>query len=91
MTRLDDLEAKKQLLIAQAEFDRLKFAMAIHDLRRIVRPSISLSGRPTHSAASRVIGFMLPMFGASHAGRLLRALSIALSIVRFLGGWRVRR
>ena len=90
MTRLDDLEARKQLLIAQAEFDRLKFAMAIHDLRRIVRPALSHSGGPAaHSAAARLLGFVLPMFGAAHAGRVVRALSIALSIVRFLG-WRSR-
>ena len=89
MTRLDDLEARKQLLIAQAEFDRLKFAMAIHDLRRIVRPAMAFSGRPgAHSAASRLLGFVLPMVGAPHAGRLVRALSIALSIYRFLRGIR---
>ena len=37
---------------------------------------------------SRLLGFVLPMVGAPHAGRLVRALSIALSIYRFLRGIR---
>ena len=89
MTRLDDLEAKKQLLIAQAEFDRLKLAMAVHDVRRIVRPAFSTSARPaSNSMASRLLGFVLPVFGASQLGRGVRALSIALSIYRLLRGGR---
>ena len=61
MNRLDDLEAKKQLLIAQAEFDRLKFAMAVHDVRRIVRPPRGTSGPAgVHSTASRLLGSCFP-------------------------------
>jgi hypothetical protein len=89
MTRLDDLEAKKQLLIAQAEFDRLKLAIAVHDVRRIVRPAFESSSRPaTHSLASRMLGFVLPVVGASRLGRVVRALSIALSIYRLVRGSR---
>lgn len=89
MTRLDDLEAKKQLLIAQAEFDRLKLAIAVHDVRRIVRPAFESSSRPaTHTMASRVLGFVLPLFGASRLGRVVRGLSIALSVYRLLRGGR---
>jgi hypothetical protein len=89
MIRPSDLEAKKQLLIAQAEFDRLKFAMAMHDVRRIVRPRVEPSRRTAaHSTASRVLGFVLPVLGASRLGRIVRGLSIALSIYRFLRGFR---
>ncbi len=84
MTRLADLEAKKQLLIAQAEFDRLKFAMAMHDVRRIVRPSGEHSGAAPRSAASRLLGFVLPVLGASRVGRAVRGLSIATATYRFL-------
>jgi hypothetical protein len=45
MARLDDIVARKQLLVAQAEFDRLKLAMAVHDVRRIVRPSVGAGQR----------------------------------------------
>jgi hypothetical protein len=88
MRRNDDLQAKKQLLIAQAEFDRLKVAMAVHDLRRSIRPSFDAGDVPTtRSAASRLLGFALPLLGA-RAGRIVRALSIALSIYRFMRGAR---
>ena len=86
---LDDLAAKKQLLIAQAEFDRLKFALAVHDVRRMVRPQLDTARHAAAtSAASRVLGLVLPVLGASNAGRVVRALSIALSIYRFLRGFR---
>ena len=91
MNRLDDLETRKQLLIAQAEFDRLKFAMAVHDVRRIVRPPVESRRPAAHSTASRMLGFALPLLGASRFGRVIRALSIALSIYRFMHGWRIAR
>ena len=85
MIRPSDLEAKKQLLIAQAEFDRLKFAMAMHDVRRIVRSPVDPSRRPAaRSTLSRALGFVLPVLGGSRVGRAIRGLSIALSIYRFL-------
>ena len=89
MSGVDDLAAKKQLLIAQAEFDRLKLALAAHDVRRIVRPGVDASRHASaYSTASRVLGFALPVLGASRAGRIVRALSIALSVYRFLRGFR---
>ena len=89
MIRPSDLEAKKQLLIAQAEFDRLKFAMALHDVRRIVRPSVEPAARSAaNSTASRLLGLVLPVLGVSRLGRVVRGLSIALSIYRFLRGFR---
>lgn len=91
MHSLDDLAAKKQLLIAQAEFDRLKLALAAHDVRRIVRPPVDAARyAAAKSAASRALGFALPVLGASRAGRVVRALSIALSVYRFLRGFRSR-
>jgi hypothetical protein len=86
---LDDLAAKKQLLIAQAEFDRLKLAMAVHDVRRIVRPPVAPSERPAaHSTAARLLRFVLPVLGPSRVGRMVRGLAIALSAYRFLRGFR---
>ena len=87
-----DHEAKKQLLIAQAEYDRLKFGMALQDVRRIVRPPVDPARRSTaHATASRLLGFALPVLGSSRAGRVVRALSIALAIYRFLRGIRKPR
>jgi hypothetical protein len=89
MPSADDLAAKKQLLIAQAEHDRLKLSLAVHDVRRIVRPAVDAGRKSSaHSTASRVLSLTLPVLGATRAGRVVRALSIALSIYRFLRGFR---
>ena len=91
MTRAEDLQAKKQLLIAQAEFDRLKLAMAMHDVRRVVRPSIEVhEPGASRSLASRALGFALPLVGTGRAGTIVRALTIALSVYRFLRGFRFK-
>jgi hypothetical protein len=84
MTAIDH-EARKQLLVAQAEFDRIKFALAVHDVRRLVRRPVEahLHTR-SHSAAAKLLGFALPILGASRAGRVVRAMTIALSIYRFV-------
>ena len=59
--------------------------MAMHDVRRIVRPVVESSARPAaHSTASRMLGFVLPLLGASRVGRFVRGLSIAMSIYRLL-------
>lgn len=88
MTRLADFEARKQLLIAQAEFDRLKLAIAVHDVRRLVRPSLDASARAgSRSAASGVLGFLLPLLGASRLGGVVRGLSLALSAYRLMRQW----
>lgn len=88
MARLGDLVAKKELLIAQSEVDRITLALAVHDIRRIVRPSLDPAQRTAAgSTAARVLGFVLPMLGRFQAGRLLRAMSIGLAVFRFLRGF----
>ena len=83
--RSEDLAARKELLIAQAEFDRLAFALALHDVRRVIRPSLDASRRSSaESTASKLLAFAAPIFGAARMSRVVRALSIALTIYRFL-------
>ncbi|HVE50970.1 MAG TPA: hypothetical protein VNG69_15305 [Casimicrobiaceae bacterium] len=87
MTQVD-LEAKKQLLIAQAEFDRLKLTMAMHDVRRMLRPSFAAAdAADRQSATSRIMGFAIPLFGRSQLRSVARAISLALSVYRFLRGF----
>jgi hypothetical protein len=86
--RRDDLQARKELLIAQAEIDRLAFAMALHDVRRVVRPSIDAVHRAhSNTTASKVLAFAAPLLGAARLSRVVRALSVALTIYRFLRRW----
>jgi hypothetical protein len=82
-----ELQAKKELLIAQAEFDRIAFAMALHDVRRGVRPSgESFRHANSHSTAAKFLNFAAPFLGAQRLSRLVRALSIALTVYRFMRG-----
>jgi hypothetical protein len=85
--RNEDLQARKELLIAQSEFDRLAFAMALHDVRRVVRPSLDASRRAhASSPASKLLAFAAPLMGTARMSRIVRALSIALTIYRFMRG-----
>lgn len=84
-----DLEAKKQLLSAQAEFDRLKLTISMHDMRRVLRPSLAAAdASDRQSTTSRLLGFTMPLIGRSQIGRVMRAVSLALSVYRFLRGFR---
>jgi len=84
----DPLSAKKQLLIAQAELQRIKLGLAWHDMRQSIWPAII---PPLKSAArgtaGHVLGFALPVFGMARAGRIVRLLSIAVSAYRLLRGF----
>ena len=89
MASRDDLEAKKALLIAQAEFDRLRLALAVHDVRAIARPPIAAAARSAAQAsAARILAFALPIFGFARAGRIVRLLSIGMATFRVLRAWR---
>lgn len=91
MRSLADLEARRQLLIAQAEFDRLKLALATHELRRSASfASASGEGRSGHSFAARVLGFAVPLLGLARIGLLVRGVPIALSLYRLVRRWRRR-
>ena len=85
--RHEDLQAKKELLVAQAEFDRIAFAMALHDVRRVVRPSgEGFTRMHSHSTAARLLDFAAPFVGHQRLSRAVRALTIALTIYRFMRG-----
>jgi len=85
--RHEDLQARKELLIAQAEFDRIAFAMALHDVRRGVRPTGEAFRRMhSQSTAAKFLDFASPFLGTERLSRAVRALSIALTIYRFMRG-----
>ena len=87
-----DLAARRQMLAAQCELDRLELALAWHDLRRSLRLRAE-SDEPSrgHPWLGRVLGFVLPLIGAGRARRLSRYLSLALLAYRIATGWRGRR
>jgi hypothetical protein len=91
MANASDLAARKALLIAQADYDRMKLTLAANDLRRIVRPTIDMDQHPrARSTAARVLRFAIPVLGVTRAGGLLRAFSIALALYRIVRSLRGR-
>jgi hypothetical protein len=88
VTSLDDLAAQKQLLIAQANLDRLTLALAADDVRQVVWPRVDPARRGVvNSRAALAIGFALPLLGRSRLARVVRALSIGLMLYRSLRGF----
>jgi hypothetical protein len=92
MTSARDLAARRQLLAAQSELDRIELALAWHDLRRSLH--LRADGNEparSHPWVGRLLGFALPLIGATRARRLSRYVSLALLAYRIATGWRGRR
>ena len=84
-----ELAARRQLLVAQCELDRLELSLAWHDLRRTLHLGGDGEGAArSHPWIGRAIGFALPLIGATRARRLSRYVSLALLAYRIATGWR---
>jgi hypothetical protein len=88
MSKAADLATRRALLVTKAELDRIEVALAWHDLRRAVFPGQdgSATARATHPWIGRVLGFVVPLLGATRARRLSRYLSLALFAYRIVAG-----
>ena len=87
----DDLAARKALLVSQAELERVKLALALHDIRSIVMPRRD-PARATkyHSLALRALGLAAPLLGLDRTARFVRGISLGLTAVRIARNWRQR-
>jgi len=75
-----DLSARKELLIAQADLERIKLGLAWHDVKASVRPAMMpFAAGAARSTASRLIGFALPMIGMGKAGSMVKLLSLGVT------------
>jgi hypothetical protein len=92
MSADNDLAGRKALLLRQAELERVKLALAVHDVRSIVAPRRDPT-RATkyHSVALRAVGFAAPLLGLGGTARFVRGLSLGLTAVRIVRNWRRRR
>lgn len=90
--RLETLERRKALLASRAELERMQLALALHDLRTLVRPTPSAArarGRRPGMVAAAVVGLGVPLLGRARLSRMLRGVSLALSVWRVVRNWRV--
>ncbi|HVO88873.1 MAG TPA: hypothetical protein VMV45_10040 [Casimicrobiaceae bacterium] len=90
MRRRLTLEQRRDLLIAQAELDRIELRLAWQDVRNSVLPArwVGAAGRGGNYA--RVLAIVLPVIGLLRFRRVVATLGAALSLVRAVRAWRAR-
>lgn len=84
-----DLAARKALLVAQAELERISLSLAWHDVRTIISPPRDPARAARfHPLALRILKFTLPVLGLARMSRVVRTLSIGLTVFRLVRNWR---
>jgi hypothetical protein len=88
----EGLARRKSLLVAQSHLHRLQAAMAWHEVKEVVAPP-SLAperGDRARSIAATLVGIAVPVFGIWRLGRIMRAVSIGMMVMRIVRGLRRR-
>ncbi len=91
MSALDDLAARKALLVARTDLERIDLAVALRDLRDAFEPHPEAGRlRRMHPMFARALRLAIMIFGARRLGPLARALSIGLVVFRLVSALRGR-
>jgi hypothetical protein len=91
MSRSDDLAQRKERLIVQADLQRMQALLAWEMARGIVAPPAPEGrSRGSRTVAATLIGLSLPFFAAGRMRRVVRAISIGITVLRVLRAWRAR-
>lgn len=89
MSRAEDLAERKARLIAQADLQRMQALLAWEMARGIVFPPAPENrSRRSRTVAATLIGFSLPFLGAGRMRRVVRAVSIGITVLRAFRAWR---
>ncbi len=92
MNTLETLAARRALLAARSDLERIDLAVAARALVTAVRPAQEPGRLGTlHPLLARVIRLAVPIFGTTRLGTLGRALSIGLVAFRLLRALRTSR
>ena len=85
-------DRRKSLLIAQSHLHRLQAGMAWHEVKGALMPPRPApdSGDRVRSIAATLIGIAIPVFGLARLGRVTKAMSIAVIVMRLVRGIRGR-
>lgn len=84
-----ELAARKTLLLADAERERVALSRAWHDVKVIVNPPRNLARNAKVAPFTvTVLRTMLPLLGFTRFGKLVRMLTIGLTAFRAVRGWR---
>jgi len=91
MSTLYDLAARKALLVARADLERIDLAVQLRDLVGAFEPH-PVPGRlgRMHPMFARALRLAILIFGARRLGPIARTLSIGLVAFRLVSGLRGR-
>jgi hypothetical protein len=88
---LQQLAARKQILLAQSQLQRMQLALYAGDAREALRPAGLMGGAIARPAAAiALVGTVSRLFGWHRLARVVRLGAIALVVFRFVRVWRTR-
>jgi hypothetical protein len=86
---LQRLAARKQLLLAQAQLQRMQLSVYAGDARDALRPAGVVGGAIARPAAAiALVSTVARLFGLHRVARIARLGAIALILFRFARAWR---
>ena len=92
MSALGDLAARRDLLVARADLERVDLAVAARDLADAFgTPGAGGRFRDAHPFLARALRLAIPLVGASRLGVVARAISIGIVAYRLVRALRGRR
>lgn len=87
--RVDELAARKSLLIARLRLQRMEFALHAGDVRSALRPAGLIGGAVAQPAAVvALVETIAPVFGLQRYARWVRLALIAFTVTRIARKWR---
>ena len=87
--RLDELAARKALLLARLRLERLQVSLYAGQLRDAVRPAGLIGGAIAKPAATvALVEAIAPLFGLQRFARWVRIGSIAFAVLGIARKWR---
>ena len=87
--RLDELSARKGLLLSRLRLQRVELALHAGELRDALRPAGLIGGAIAKPAAAvAVFETIAPLFGWQRLARWVRVGLIGLAVVRVARRWR---
>lgn len=92
MNQHDDYADRKALLVLKSDLDRIRFTLAVRQVRTVLNPPVSAE-RATWAApvAGTLVGLALPLVGKQRLTVIVRSLSIAITVYRAVRSWRASR
>jgi hypothetical protein len=88
---LQQLAARKQILLAESQLQRMQFALYAGDARDALRPAGLMGGAIARPAAAiALVNMVARLFGWRRLARVVRFGAIALVVFRFVRMWRTR-